>query len=355
MFTNLPPRNPTPFTAMWNVTRAPQLDRAISNERRLPIGGRHQEHPDDLQFHSSGEHAAAAGRPMVDIAPSEAARRRRVTWRGVTAELVEGLVHDRIECRFNAPVHLLAVYDRGLRRAGETFVQGAPRSSLRDFTGKLTFVPAGHEYREWQEPRVRPRILYVFFDVGELHNHSGVETTDLVPRVFFENSALWDTAAKLATLIEHPTSDDQPYLEALGVLLAYEVARFGLAKSGIQPQVRGGLAGWQKRVVASYVEEHLAERIPLAALARLARLSTFHFCRAFKQSFGMPPHQYHTMQRIQRAKILLAKPSPSVTEIASDLGFSQTSSFSAVFRRTTGQTPTAYYKGLYSLGRGRDL
>jgi AraC family transcriptional regulator len=327
----------------------------MSSERRLPIGGRRQEHPDDLQFPSSGEHATAAGRPMVDIAPSEAARRRGVTWRGMTAELVEGLVHDRIECRFNAPVHLLAVYDRGSRRAGETSVEGAPRSSLREFTGKLTFVPAGHEYREWQQPRVRPRILYVLFDVTELHNHPGVETTDLVPRVFFENSALWDTAAKLATLIDHPTSEDQPYLEALGVLLAHEVARFGLAKSRIQPQMRGGLAGWQKRVVASYVEEHLAEHIPLATLARLARLSTFHFCRAFKHSFGMPPHQYHTMQRIERAKILLAKPSPSVTEIASDLGFSQTSSFSAAFRKTTGQTPSAYYRGSYSFGRGRDL
>ena len=110
--------------------------------------------------------------------------------------------------------------------------------------------------------------------------------------------------------------------------------------------MRGGLAGWQKRVIACYVEEHLAEHIPLAALAGLARLSTFHFCRAFKQSFSMPPHLYHTMQRIERAKILLAKPSPFVTDIASDLGFSQTSAFSAAFRRATGQTPTAYYKGL---------
>jgi AraC family transcriptional regulator len=346
MLTNSPPGNPTPFSAVWDTTRARQLNRAISRERRLPIGARRDEHPDDLQFHSWREHAPAAGWPMVDIAPSEAARRRGVTWRGMTAELVKGVAHDRIECRFNAPVHLLAVYHRGLRRAGETFVQGAPRSSLRDFTGKLTFVPAGHEYREWQEPRVRPQILYVFFDVGELHNYSGVETTDLVPRVFFENSALRDTAAKLATLIEHPTSDDPPYLEALGVLLAHQVARLGLAKPGIQPQVRGGLAGWQKGVVASYVEEHLGEHIPLAVLAGLARLSTFHFCRAFKQSFGMPPHQYHTMQRIERAKILLAKPSPSVTDIASDLGFSQTSSFSAAFRRATGQTPTGYYKGL---------
>jgi AraC family transcriptional regulator len=51
-------------------------------------------------------------------------------------------------------------------------------------------------------------------------------------------------------------------------------------------------------------------------------------------------------QRIERAKILLAKPSPSITDIALDLGFNQTSSFSATFRKATGQTPTAYYRGL---------
>jgi AraC family transcriptional regulator len=344
MFTNPPPGNS--FTSVWNTTRVPQPHGTMPRERRSPIRGRREKHADALRFHCPREHAPAAGRPMVDITPVEGARRRRVSWRGMTAELVNAVTHDRIEWRFNAPVHLLAVYERGLRRAGETYVQGAPRSSLRDFSGKLTFVPAGHEYREWQEPRILSRVLYVFFDVEELRSRSGLQTRDLVPRVFFENSAIWDTAAKLATLIENPTSDDRSYIEALGVLLAHDIAHNGFAKSQVQPQMRGGLAGWQKRAVASYIEEHLAENVPLAALARLVRLSTFHFCRAFRQSFGMPPHQYHVRQRIERAKVLLAKPSPSITDIALDLGFNQTSSFSATFRKATGQTPTAYYRGL---------
>jgi AraC family transcriptional regulator len=344
MFTNSPSGKPITFA--WNTTRGPQLHGAMPRERRSPNGGWREKHPDALRFNFPRERAPAAGRPMVDITPSEGASRRRVSWHGVTAELVKVATHDQIECRFNAPVHLLAVYERGLRRAGETFVQGAPRSSLRDFSGKLTFVPAGHEYREWQVPRTRPRMLYIFFDVAELSSHTGVETRDLAPRVFFENSTLWDTAAKLGTLIENSTSDNRSYIEALGVLLAHDIARIGVAKSQVQPQARGGLAGWQKRIVASYIAEHLAEHVPLAALAQLVRLSTFHFCRAFRQSFGMPPHQYHIMQRIERAKILLAKPSPSITNIALDLGFSQTSSFSATFRKATGQTPSDYYRGL---------
>jgi AraC family transcriptional regulator len=75
-------------------------------------------------------------------------------------------------------------------------------------------------------------------------------------------------------------------------------------------------------------------------------LSTYHFCRAFKQSFGIPPYRYHTSRRINRAKALLANPAPSVTNIGLAVGFSETSSFTAAFRKATGLTPTAYHRSL---------
>ena len=81
-------------------------------------------------------------------------------------------------------------------------------------------------------------------------------------------------------------------------------------------------------------------------LAKLVRLSPYYFCRAFKQSFGMPPHRYHGSRRIEHAKILLAKPASSVTEIGMTVGFCETSSFSAAFRKATGLTPTAYRRSL---------
>ena len=96
----------------------------------------------------------------------------------------------------------------------------------------------------------------------------------------------------------------------------------------------------------SYIEEHLAEPISLATLAELVGLSTYHFCRAFKQSVGMPPHRYHTSRRIEQAKALLAKPAVSVTEIGLAMGFSETSSFTAAFRKATGFTPSAYHRSL---------
>jgi hypothetical protein len=69
-------------------------------------------------------------------------------------------------------------------------------------------------------------------------------------------------------------------------------------------------------------------------LANVVHLSAYYFCRAFKQSFGIPLDRYHINRRIERAKTLLANPGPSETDIALELGFSETSSFSAAFRHT---------------------
>jgi AraC family transcriptional regulator len=165
------------------------------------------------------------------------------------------------------------------------------------------------------------------------------------PRLFFEDHGLWDLALKLTTSIEGDGSLHRPYVEALCVLMAHELIRLHTGEPAAKPEVRGGLAAWQERTVVAYVDEHLAEPISLATLAQLARLSPYHFSRAFKQSFGRPPHRYHTSRRIERAKALLAEPAQSVTEIGFTMGFSEASSFSAAFRRETGLTPSSYRRG----------
>lgn len=125
------------------------------------------------------------------------------------------------------------------------------------------------------------------------------------------------------------------------------VADHGMAREVL---AKGGLAAWQQRAVIAYIEEHIAEPISLATLSRLVRLSPYYFCRAFKQSLGLPPHRYHSNRRIEHAKRLLAGPAPSVTEIGRIIGYSETSSFTTAFHKATGFTPTAYRRILTSSG-----
>jgi AraC family transcriptional regulator len=328
-------------------SRLPQAVVPLSIQRRAGHG--HDERADRNQARRP-HHRAATDMvdPIVEISPSDIVKRRTATWPGMTAEIVQATRPDRIESRFCAPVHLLAVYERGVRHEGGTSVEGLPESKLRDFRRKLSFVPAGHKYHDWQEPRTPTRVVYFYFDPAGLaiSPELGFAHMSFAPRLFFEDNALRDTALKLTTLIESAGFDHRLYVEALGIVLAHELVRLNAGKPRAEPQVRGGLAAWQQRTAVAYIEDHLAEPISLAGLAQLVRLSPYYFCRAFKQSFGIPPHRYHTSRRIERAKTLLAKPAPSVTEIGFTTGFSQTSSFTAAFRKATGLTPTAYHRSL---------
>jgi AraC family transcriptional regulator len=169
---------------------------------------------------------------------------------------------------------------------------------------------------------------------------------DFRPRLFFFDADVWATALKLKAQLQYPCRSQKAYVEALGIALAHELTRLNEVGSALASETRGGLPGWQQKKVAQYIEEHLANEISLLSLAQLVRLSPFHFSRAFKQSFGMPPHRYLTWQRIERAKALLGERRLSVTEIGLDVGFSETSSFTAAFRKLTGETPTAYRRSL---------
>src|SRR6266404_3904070 len=334
------------------ASRGP-FDRNTQKPRRaarlLSLNGRaHEGHDEraDPQTHRLHDRSMYHGTAAVEVYPPDIVKRRTVAWDGMTAEIVQATRREKIEYRFRAPFHLLAVCEQGVRDDGDTFVEGLPRSSLRDLKKKLTFVPAGHEYHDWQKPRILSRVVYFYFDPAKLPVHSESDFAGLAPRLHFEDAALLDTALKLTTLIESAGADNRLYLEALGVVLAHELARLDPGPPRVQAPIRGGLAAWQQRVVTTYIEEHLAEQISLATLAQLVRLSPYYFCRAFKQSFGLPPHRYPNARRIEQAKALLAKPAPSVTDIGFTVGFSQTISFNTAFRNPTRLTPTGYHRSL---------
>jgi len=299
---------------------------------------------------SEGERSTIATGTTVEILPHGAATRRGAEWHGMGVEFVQAIRQERIEYNFRSRAHLLVVYEHGVRHDGETFVAGAPRSTLRNVAGKLTFAPCGHEYREWHEPRTPMGVMYFHFDPDKVQADAGPSMAEfpLAPRLFFEDATIRSTAKKLMTAIESPNleKENHLYFEALGVVLVHEVLRLGLGSARTEAPVRGGLAAWQQRLVTAYIEEHLSEQISLATLAQLARLSPYYFCRAFKQSFGVPPHRFHTGRRIEYAKVLLAGRKHSVTEIGLSVGYSETSSFTAAFRKITGQTPSSYHRSI---------
>jgi AraC family transcriptional regulator len=285
----------------------------------------------------------AAKDPSAGVAfsPADMVRRRAAAWDGIRGDNVEMTRLDRFEYGVKSPYHVLIASERAERADGETVVEGFGKSTQREFSHKLSFIPAGHCFHGWQEPRVLARCTYLYIDpaaplADPALNFSEIE---FQPRLFFFDRDIWETALKLKAQIEAPTSSG--YAEALGLVLAHELVKLERGSS-VASTFRGGLAGWQKKKVSDYIEDHLDEEIPLQQLADIAQLSRYHFARAFKQSFGVPPHRYHMSRRMERAKSLLQVRARSVTEVGMMLGFAETSSFTTSFRRSVGVTPSDY-------------
>ncbi len=94
--------------------------------------------------------------------------------------------------------------------------------------------------------------------------------------------------------------------------------------------------------VRELIDIQYAQPLDLNELARTANLSRYYFLRVFRGAFHMTPHEYLTRKRIERAKELLAESNLPVTEICFEVGFESLGSFSTLFHRITGWSPSIY-------------
>jgi len=91
-----------------------------------------------------------------------------------------------------------------------------------------------------------------------------------------------------------------------------------------------------------FIHAHFDRTLCLDDMSRAACLSPHHFHRLFHGAFGQTPHAYVSGLRLERAAALLARTELPVTDICLAVGFESLGSFSVLFRRRTGLTPTAF-------------
>ncbi|MCP1542684.1 AraC family transcriptional regulator [Methylorubrum extorquens] len=212
---------------------------------------------------------------------------------------------------------------------------------------KLCLLPAGHESRWHIGGSLRMFHLYVEPDVLA---YRALTAFDVDPRRINVQDLTFSDDPAMAMIVrggvmplDWTEGGDGPALDAACHLLVHRLLR-QYAKTAGQAPVRGGLSPTTRQRIAALIEAHLDEPLTLDRLATEARLSTFHFAKMFRVSFGMPPHRYLGARRIERAKQLLRGEPAGLAEVALACGYASQSHFTRVFKTATQMTPGEWKK-----------
>jgi AraC family transcriptional regulator len=108
----------------------------------------------------------------------------------------------------------------------------------------------------------------------------------------------------------------------------------------------GGLDRTRLNRVIDFIQNNIDSDISLDDLAKIACLSAFHFCRAFKTATGLSPFQYISEVRINKAKVLLAHQRTPINDIALSTGFSTGANLARAFKKAVGLSPSQYRMNL---------
>ena len=164
-------------------------------------------------------------------------------------------------------------------------------------------------------------------EAREQSNQSGVALT----------AALLELLTMAQSKVEVDRQATQACLSRATALLEASLERNVGPKAG--SAFRGGLPHWQAKRLATFIEENLEQPIRSPDLIALTGLSTGHFFRTFKETFGQAPFAYIAGLRIERAQQMMLTTSHSLCQIALNCGMCDQSHLTRLFRQLVGMTP----------------
>jgi AraC family transcriptional regulator len=186
---------------------------------------------------------------------------------------------------------------------------------------------------------IDPLLLDEIALASDCANSSGLE---LKPLVYQHDPQLLAISQSFKQEMTQGGIASQLYTDALALQFTIHLLRHYTTQPLIPKHYSGGLSQQQVKCLIDYMQMNLDRSIHLEELATLLNMSQYHFCRLFKRSTGVSPHQFVIRQRVDRAKQLLQKSDRNILEIATHCGFTDGSHLTRHFRKLTGVTPTAF-------------
>lgn len=238
--------------------------------------------------------------------------------------------------------HTLSMYVNGGEssyRSDQPNNKGAP--------GKFVFMPQGHE-SNWS---INGNIdfVHLYFSDKALKQFATTQlnydarSIDLKDMTYVNDLVLQNLFRKYYSYCERELNLYSLFAEeTLWEIFNHIVTQYNGYK--IKPHnLSSGLSPIHMKKIKFEINERLGEKLSIEKLANTIKLSSFHFSRMFKLSFGETPAQYINQIRIAKVKQYL-KSSLCLAEISLLTGFNQQSHMSHHFKQQTGVTPRIYQK-----------
>lgn len=267
--------------------------------------------------------------PIEAVGIEDAFNTRLARWQ-------HGPVHDVVKPMSDHVVMTyLGAMQRFERKSEREYVSGVARR------GRVTFIPAGSSSR-WDI--YGPLDVVQLYLAQEMFEQLADQAGYPVLEPLVESTAQQDSATASLLFMAHRSLSEQGIAEKLfrqqlATLIGIQLIRnhsnttikFEKAIGGLSPSI---LRNSLERLSSEDDADH-----SLGSLANAANLSRFHFCRAFKKSTGLTPHEWLRQQKMEKAMAMLREQKMQITEIAEILGYGTLTAFGAAFKRHTGMAP----------------
>jgi AraC family transcriptional regulator len=211
-------------------------------------------------------------------------------------------------------------------------------------SGDIDIVPAGMD-GVWEDD-ADVHVLQLSLDPKLLIEVAGELGLDdraagLLPRFQLRDTRMEAIGWAIKADLEAEVPSDPLYVDllanALAVRLIETIAHSPAApSSGRTPK----FSERQLKLLTEFIETHLDRKLSLSDLADAVGVSGTRLKTLFRNSTGIPVHQYVIRRRVDYARALLATTAMPASEVAVAAGFSHQSHMASTMRRVTGQAPS---------------
>jgi AraC family transcriptional regulator len=220
---------------------------------------------------------------------------------------------------------------------------GGTRMRRLQKPGDIDFVPAGMD-GSWEDDAdcrilrlsLRPSFLErVARDLGR-----DAATIELIPRLQLRDARIEAIGWAIKADLEADTPSDPLYIDHLASALAVRLLETAAGGRPL-PEADGAprMSARHLKLLTEFIELNLDQQLHLADLATVAGVSMTRLKTLFRNSMGMPVHQYVIRRRTEYARALIATTTMPASEVALAAGFSHQSHMTSTMRRILGQTP----------------